>query len=174
MGTSSSSGPEPPGAGPAERFRTRRSPLADLADSSGVLSAPQPWGLAIVHTLDPPTADAALPLGPGRWLAVHETPPDGATTVPELHGGPAIAVDVSHGMTRLRLSGSSARQVLAAGIAIDLHPDAFPPSASAATAYRDVFVVLHATAEETFDVYVLRSFAASLWTWLADAAQGVA
>jgi hypothetical protein len=35
MGTSSSSGPEPPGAGPAERFRTRRSPLADLADEAG-------------------------------------------------------------------------------------------------------------------------------------------
>jgi hypothetical protein len=49
----------------------------------------------------------------------------------------------------------------------------FTPGTGTATAYRDVAVVLHARGADTYDLYVQRSFAASLWAWLADAAAGV-
>ena len=160
-----------------ERFATRRSPLSGVAVDVPGLSAPQPRALVVVHgaaPVDDAGADAVLSLGPRRWLAIHESPIEGGASVVAIHGGPSVAEDLSHGMTRLRLSGPDARSMLSAGITLDLHPRTFPPGASAVTAYRDVFVVLHATADDTYDLYVLRSFAASLWEWLVDSSAGVA
>lgn len=159
---------------PTERMRTRRSPLAEIPVSSPMLSAPQPWGLAVVPgpSVEGTAADTVLPLGPSRWLAVHEERPGGLSSVVDAHGGTSAAVDVSHAMTRVRVSGIGSRSLLAAGITIDLHPEAFTAGDAAVTTYREVSVVLFARGEDTFDLYTPRSLAASLWQWLADAAAG--
>jgi heterotetrameric sarcosine oxidase gamma subunit len=161
----------------AARFARRQSPLGDRVPegrSGGVtLTAPQPAGLAIVHGVSPDEdagASSVLPLGPARWLVVHESLPGGETPV-DRHGGVEVADDVSHAFACIRVAGDDARLVLATGVAIDLHPGAFPVGASAATAYREVFVVLHAVEDDTVDVYVLRSFARSLCRWLHAAAE---
>jgi heterotetrameric sarcosine oxidase gamma subunit len=158
--------------GAAERFAALGSALDVARPGPDDLSAPQPWGMALVHGPRPEGADAALPLGPERWLAVHEEPFGDAATAAEAHGPDAAVVDWSHGLTRIRLSGDRARALLASGVSIDLDPRAFPPGASAATAYRSVFVALHAGEDGTIDLYAPRSYAASVWEWLADAAEG--
>ena len=165
------------GSGPADRFAVRASPLADLEVEADGLSTSQPWGLVIVHGEDPSggggNGAVVLPLGPGRWLVIHEDPPEGGGSLVDTHGGAAVAEEVSHGMARIRLSGPEARTILASGMSIDLHASAFPAGRSAVTAYRETFVVLHAVEEDILDVYVLRSFAVSLTEWLSDAARGV-
>jgi heterotetrameric sarcosine oxidase gamma subunit len=162
------------------RFAARpRSPIpaTEPSDPGGPteareLAAPQPAGIVVVHGARPgPDAatSATLPLGPDRWLAVHETLTD-ETAVVDPHGGPNVAEDVSDGFVRIRVAGDDARHRLATGVAIDLHPASFPAGAAAATAYREVFVVLHAVDDDVMDVYALRSFAHSLWRWLHAAA----
>jgi sarcosine oxidase, subunit gamma len=116
-------------------------------------------------------------LGPDRWLV---TCP-GTDTVffmstlrealAEVH---AAIVDVSDGRTALRLAGPDARDVLAKGCPLDLHPRAFAAGSCAQTLLAKAAVLVHLVEDDprsgpAFDLYVARSFAHYLWSWLEDA-----
>jgi sarcosine oxidase subunit gamma len=119
----------------------------------------------------------ALWLGPDEWLL---TCP--ARDVPGLIGSlrealsdvHAAVTDLSEGQVALRLAGPSARDVLAKGTPLDLHARAFPPGSCAGTLLAKASVLIHLLADDpergpSFDLYVARSFAHYLWTWLEDA-----
>ena len=120
-----------------------------------------------------PTADGRLVwLGPDEWLLTS------TGTAPHLLeeelreqlrpvGG--TAVDVSAQRIGLRISGARAREVLAKGCSIDLHPRAFPAGRSAQTTLGLAGVVLLSLGEDGFAVLVRSSFAGYLATWLLDA-----
>jgi len=93
-------------------------------------------------------------LGPGWYLVV------GAV--------PAGAVDTSAARTTLELAGPSARDVLAHGCRLDLHPRVFTPGAAARTNVAKAAVVLHRTGD-AYRLYVGSSYADYLVTWLLDA-----
>lgn len=86
--------------------------------------------------------------------------------------GAAILVPLSHSRTRLRLEGIQARAVLARSAAVDFHASAFAPGQFALTGIHHTPVLIHCIAAEAFHVYAMRTFALSLWEWLADAAAG--
>jgi methylglutamate dehydrogenase subunit D len=77
---------------------------------------------------------------------------------------------LSHSRTRLMIEGPAARAVLAKGITVDLHPQVFAVGAFAQTGLHHAGVLLERCAEERYELYVLRTFAASTWQWLLDAA----
>jgi len=77
---------------------------------------------------------------------------------------------LSHGRTRLFIEGPAAREVLAQGIALDLHPDVFRRGACALTGLQGTPILLHRTGCQRYELYVLRTFADWIWEWLADAA----
>jgi sarcosine oxidase, subunit gamma len=119
----------------------------------------------------------ALWLGPDQWLM---TCP--ASDVFGLLGSLRAALadvhaaitDLTDGRVALRVAGPSAREVLAKGTPLDLHPRAFPPGRCAGTLLAKAAVVIHLVDDDpergaSFDVYVARSFAHYLWTWLEDA-----
>jgi sarcosine oxidase subunit gamma len=87
----------------------------------------------------------------------------------------AAVVDVTDSRTVLRLSGLRARDVLAKGCALDLHRRSFALGDVAQTMLAKAAVILHQSADDgeesgpVFDIYVPRSFADYLWSWLADA-----
>jgi sarcosine oxidase subunit gamma len=56
-------------------------------------------------------------------------------------------------------------------VAIDLDPAVFPPGRAAQTMIHHIDVLVHRTAETTFELWVLRSFAESLAEWVLDAGQ---
>jgi sarcosine oxidase subunit gamma len=87
------------------------------------------------------------------------------------HGG--AAVDVSAQRTTLRLRGAHARDVLAKGCALDLHPSVFGPGAAAQTMLGQAAVVLIPLDDEGTDYRILvrSSFARYLAEWLLDAAE---
>lgn len=163
-----------------QALANRRSPLAaiDTNAAAEMLDAPQPSALALVdraHEASAPSmpaAAAALDTGPGQWLVVsaRDTPAALVTQLADQCDDAAIT-DLSHARFRIRLQGPNARDVLQSGIAIDLGAAAFPPGRSTPTAFRDIAVLVHAAGEQTFDLYVFRSYARSLWEWLADAAK---
>jgi heterotetrameric sarcosine oxidase gamma subunit len=112
--------------------------------------------------------------GPDRWMAVGER--DGGRDLEEnlkrhLHGLAAV-VDHSDGRAVLRLSGARARDVLAKGLPLDLHPRVFKANDVAITHASHIGVLLWQVDDApTYDIAVPRSYAHSFSDWLLDAAE---
>lgn len=87
----------------------------------------------------------ALMLAPDRWLLVTPAEMDEAdfVTIADRLAGIAFVVDQSSGYTCLRLAGPRARETLAKGCRLDLHPTVFRLDASARTIIAQVPVILH-------------------------------
>ncbi|HEX2132420.1 MAG TPA: sarcosine oxidase subunit gamma family protein [Actinophytocola sp.] len=112
-------------------------------------------------------------LGPDEWLVVG--PPGDAPAIETLlrqgiGDGHGSVVDVSANRTTLSVAGPHARDVLAKGCSIDLHPSVFAPGHCAQTLLARAQVILRQVdAEPTYHVLVRGSFAPYLAEWLADA-----
>lgn len=109
-------------------------------------------------------------LRPADWLIVMDDAPGRAGGVAvEARGrlaGHAAAIDQSHGRVVLELSGDGARALLQKGLNVDLHPSEFPEGSLAQAGLGGIAVMVHAVTASSFELYVARSFAASLADWL--------
>jgi sarcosine oxidase subunit gamma len=135
--------------------------------------------LGLPLPLEPGTSSAsgtttALWLGPDEWLVIG--PP---RTGPELEsrlraavdGGPAAVVDVSAQRTTILVAGAQARDLLAHGCPLDLHPSTFPVGRCAQTLLaRARVIIAGVSAEPAYRVLVCSSYARYLAEWLVDAA----
>jgi len=114
-------------------------------------------------------------MGPDEWLVVApEDKYDGLAIrlASALTGVHASVVDVSESRTTIRLSGTKARETLSKGSSIDLHPRAFAKGRVVNSLLAQAHVTLHQIADEedpAYDIFVHRSFAEYLWSWLEDA-----
>ncbi|MGW1274360.1 sarcosine oxidase subunit gamma, partial [Streptomyces sp. NPDC002491] len=136
--------------------------------------------LGVPLPLEPDTVVRAgeltvLWLGPDEWLLV--APPGGAreleSRIREAAGEEPVSVtDVSAQRTTLLVAGAGARDLLAHGCSLDLHPRAFGSGRCAQTTLGRTQVVLVAREEPSagFWVLVRSSFAGYLADWLLDAA----
>ncbi|AOR36536.1 sarcosine oxidase subunit gamma [Streptomyces fodineus] len=114
-------------------------------------------------------------LGPDEWLVVGRpgTERDLEGRIRSAAGDEPVSVtDVSAQRTTLLVGGPRARDLLAHGCALDLHPRAFGPGRCAQTTLARTQVVLVARDESRagFWVLVRSSFAGYLADWLLDAA----
>ena len=115
----------------------------------------------------------ALWLAPGAWLIVADGLEDGAlyrNLREQLQDGAAV-IDQSHGRAVLRLAGPRARDVLAKGCPLDLHPRVFRPGMCAQTVIEQVGVLLHQIDDHpTYDVYVFAGYGVDFLHWLTTSA----
>jgi sarcosine oxidase subunit gamma len=106
--------------------------------------------------------------GPGQWLFV-TTAQEAVDHLAQALAGTAAVFNQADARAVLRLSGAHARDVLAKGCALDLHPRAFKTGDAAVTAISHIGVSLWQVDEEpAFDLAVPRSMAGSFWSWLAS------
>ena len=112
--------------------------------------------------------------GPEEWLVIGQE--EGTSglrvalrqAVPEAEG---TVVDVSSGFTLLSLAGRRARDLIAAGCAIDVHPRVFGPGRCAQTVYaRTGVTLLQRDETPRFEMMVRRSYAGWLWRWMETSA----
>ncbi|MDX1575384.1 MAG: sarcosine oxidase subunit gamma family protein [Kiloniellales bacterium] len=124
-------------------------------------------------------------LGPDEWWVV--TPGDGPALADKLRAAladqKAAVTDVSESRTCIHIRGPRARDLLAKGCPLDLHPRVFAAGQCAQSLCAKAMITLHQVADDdadakdakdagpAYDVYVLNSFAEYLWLWLEDAAQ---
>lgn len=118
-----------------------------------------------------------LCLAPNWWLVTDEPELQPrlectlAETVRATGGVDVSAVDVSAQRTTLDVAGPRARDVLAHGCSLDLHPSAFGQDQCAQTMLARAQVVLQQLDDTpTYRVHVRASFADYLARWLLDAA----
>jgi sarcosine oxidase, subunit gamma len=167
----------------AGHLRACASPVVD-ADCDVVLSERWPLAILQIDRLPGSLVDrfnveqllgtrTLFPVGPDRWFVV-----DNRDQLETLNASLAHAAamgfavtDLSHGRTVLRISGRKARDVLAKGCALDLHPGVFPGGACAATSVAGVAAVLIVVDNaSTYDLYVPRTYGQYVWEWLYEAA----
>lgn len=121
-----------------------------------------------------PAGTAALWLAPGSWLVVADNHEDGAlyqNLRPQLQDLAAV-IDQGHGRAVLGLAGPRARDVLAKGCRLDLHPRVFRPQMCALTVIAHIAVLLHQTDDvPTYDLYVPAGFALDFLAWLTSSAE---
>ena len=109
-------------------------------------------------------------LGPDEWLVVSELGSENETAgllAENLAGQCYSLVDVTGGQIMMRLRGPRAREVLARGCTLDLHPSAFKAGRCAQTTLAKTSMLI-ALADDapTFDIIVRRSFAEYAARWL--------
>lgn len=112
-------------------------------------------------------------IGPNEWWATAPDRSDMSARLSDALEGPGVALtDIGESRTVIRISGPRARDTLAKGCTLDLHPRAFGAGRCSQTLLAKATVVIHQVSDEpVYDLYVLRSFAEYLWLWLEDAAQ---
>lgn len=131
------------------------------------------FGLALPETGRATATDGlrALWLGPDRWLLLAMGRDDLETRL-RAAVAPAggVVVDQSHGRTILRIEGAKARDTLAKGTGVDLHPRAFAENTVAQTSLFQLAVTLdRRRGTSTFDVHAMRGFAVHLYEALLEA-----
>ena len=77
---------------------------------------------------------------------------------------------LSHSRTCIWIDGPCSREVLATGIALDLHPDVFRRYCFALTGLHHTPLMILRSGESRYELYALRTFALWTWEWLTDAA----
>lgn len=115
-----------------------------------------------------------LGLGPDEWLIITPTNEE-----PEIYANLCKALAEFHtavtltgeSMTVIHLAGVHARDTLAKGCPVDMHPRVFGPGQCAQTILARANMTIHQTADDVYDIIVRRSFAEYVWTWLEDAAR---
>ena len=116
-------------------------------------------------------------LAPDEWLIV--TPQAESDLVEKLdsvlEGVHHAVTPLTGGQTVIRITGPTAREVLAQGCTLDLHQTVFGPNYSAQTLLAHVPVLICLVngmnrEDSIFDVVVRRSFADYLARWLVDGA----
>jgi sarcosine oxidase subunit gamma len=105
-------------------------------------------------------------IGPVQFWIIGAGNDDAAT---RLQGVGAVT-PLSHSRSRIVIEGAPVRDVLAKGIPLDFHASAFIPGMFAMTGLHHTPVLVHCVSPDRFELYVLRTFAMSVWEWLADAA----
>lgn len=135
-------------------------------------------GLALPVQACTSTANAVCRVvwaGPDDWFVIA---PKGQADViasrlrKALAGVHHAVTDVSCGYTVLQLDGPMARDVLAQGCPLDLHPRAFQPGASAGSHFFKASIWLWQTdASPSFELLVRRSFMGYVWLMLERCTQ---
>jgi sarcosine oxidase subunit gamma len=149
-----------------DQVNLRLSPKGPAADAVGrQLGTPLP--------VEPNTVACAgdrsvLWLGPDEWLVVGGC--DESRLRAAIGAEPASVVDVSAYRTTIRVAGAYARDLLAHGCSLDLHPSRFPVGRCAQTMLAHAPVILLPLPAGGYWVLVRASFARYLADWLVDAA----
>ena len=111
-------------------------------------------------------------LGPDEWLILCEDEKRGdllGRLASALAGHAHAATDITDSRAVLRLAGACARPVLAKGCPLDLSARAFGTGRVAQSLVGKAQAMILPIEGGGYDLFVARSFAAYLWTWLLDA-----
>jgi len=171
----------PSGAGVILGERPHRTQInlrGNAGDPAFTSSVRQVTGLGLpirANTVETAGDLAALWLAPDEWLLVGPTDPATAGREAALAGTLRVALaglhvavtDVSEARTVITLAGPRARDLLAKGTPLDLHPRVFGPGRCAQTAMASANVILRQLDDRpAYEIHVLNSFADYLWGWL--------
>jgi sarcosine oxidase subunit gamma len=116
---------------------------------------------------------AFIGMAPGQWFAVSERLANGALAedLTAKLAGLASITDQSDGRAVVRIAGPRARDVLAKGLPIDLHPGVFRTGSAATSTIGHMGIQIWQVDDApTYDIAVFRGFAESFLRWITSSA----
>lgn len=105
-------------------------------------------------------------LAPGEWLLTSVSEDGLSRLVTTLAGTTFHLADVTHGRSVFAMSGQHARDLIARGCSLDLHPRVFEAGSCAQSLFAQVPTLLHLVSEDLFHLYIDASHEAYLLAWL--------
>ncbi|HEX7374486.1 MAG TPA: sarcosine oxidase subunit gamma family protein [Steroidobacteraceae bacterium] len=110
--------------------------------------------------------------GPGQWLALAAPSATGIEAqIGAALPGLVSVFEQSDSRVLLEIGGERVRDVLAKGVALDLHPRAFGTGDAALTTVSHLAVQLWQTSDApTYRLLTVRTYFGSFWHWLASSA----
>ena len=169
-----------PGAGPGVKIAERRDlgiiqvaafagEAEGVAVAVGQASGVRPSSAACSAVCE--DGAAAIWVGPDRWLIVEKADRDLERLLrAALPAGQAAITNQGHSRCVLRLTGPEVRNVLRKGATLDLDATRFSPGEARATGLFHINALLHCRSEDSFDIYVARSFGRSFFELITHAA----
>lgn len=85
----------------------------------------------------------------------------------------ASLIDLTHGRTSLMITGERAEWVLSKLYPIDFSPTVFRVETGLSTTHHNIFTQIYRPYENTFDLFMFRSFARSFWHTLTRASEDI-
>ena len=135
---------------------------------AGVTGAPCPGQIGVVVRTGP---YKVLRTGAEQfWIAAKGVTDLDSRLSAVIPSAAGCVTPLSSARTRIYLDGPNARDILAKGIAIDLAPGHFAIDQFALTGLDHTPVLLFRAAEDRYEIWVMRTFARTVWDWLTDAA----
>ena len=130
---------------------------------------------SVAAALMAPAGGRLLELAPGEWLLISDTlgPDVLRVHAREIERQGIAAVNVSPGLAAFSVEGLAAREIIENSCGLDLHPGKFPVGTCTRTRMAQLPVIIDAVGgAPRFELYVGRSYAVYLSSWLEDAALG--
>ena len=152
-------------------------------DEAFVAGAGQALGIGLpveAHNVVRNDSLAVFWLSPEEWLVQTEDSEQEAAVAQALREALAgcftAVTQVGESRTCIAVEGPRARDLLAKGTPLDLHPRILPLGRCAQSHLANAMVLVHYIEEDEeagprYELIVLRSFAEYLWRWLEDAGQ---
>ncbi|MCP5084218.1 MAG: hypothetical protein GY948_21230 [Alphaproteobacteria bacterium] len=150
--------------------------LAAWPDTVGAVSSKAAKPVGVAMPSDTKTASAkgktsVFKTAPEKFLIVSELKASMGDGLREtFEADQAVVTELGHSRTILRVAGDAARDVLARGVPVDLHPDEFARSAFAQTGIHGISVLCTRSGPDQFDLIVPRNFAVVIYEWLEETA----
>jgi heterotetrameric sarcosine oxidase gamma subunit len=107
--------------------------------------------------------------GPGRWMIEGEEAGLDENLRAGMDGALAAVTDLTHARVVVSISGARSDWVLASGIALDFHAEAFPVGATQLGHHHEIGLTIHRTGSDSYDLYVFTSLVRSFWHWIEKA-----
>jgi sarcosine oxidase, subunit gamma len=147
----------------------------DLADPALAAAVTAATGRSVpaIRRIDGGFEAGAAWMSPDELLLLvpyAEAPARAAELGAALAGTHHLVADVSDARAGFALDGAGAREVLAKGVPVDLHPAAFGPGDLRRTRLGQVAAAFWMPAPERFELVCFRSVAAFVEAWLRQAA----
>lgn len=146
-------------------LRLRRADADTVAAAGRALGTPLPTEPNFVA--DGPVR--CLWIGPGEWMLAGALP-DRALLDHAIATAPAAHLaDIGEGVVTYLVTGAAARDLLAKGCTLDLHPAAFGFDRCAQTALAQTFITIERAGPDAFRLFADRGHQHHLDLWFEDA-----
>ncbi len=147
-------------------FGKRSTELGESVRS--VLAAPLPERIGNVVRVQ---RRRLFKIGPCQyWVLAAESDCPAAALLATVAPTTGAVTRLSHSRTCISVAGAAARELLSKGLAVDLHPEVFRLDQFSLTGLHHTPILIHRSDELRYDLYVMRTFALSVWEWIVDAA----
>lgn len=124
----------------------------------------------VLQTIENVEGSSGFKIANNRWfLAGSEALHDALRS--KLSAEDASIIDLTHGRTSLLITGPKAEWVLSKLYPIDFSLNAFKVETGLSTTHHNIFTQIYRPYEQTFDLFIFRSFARSFWHTLTRASE---